>query len=720
MNAHVRTARLAFVLLCLMASAGLGAQNPSSQSAQPTFRTSSDYVQVSVQARDRKGRPVSDLSRTDLELFEDGKPLEIATFAPVNLPVERRAVARAGATVTAIGETAWATNATTTEGRTFVLFVDAMHVAAERTVPMRRLLKQFVTENMGDNDIAAVVVTGGLTPSQDFTGDKATLVAAIDRITGDRLPSRMLTKWRHKVNLAYDYIRDDYAGERANRAQQSLSSLRRVVQMLTGLGGRRTAVLYLSEGFDIDLNDRIGSAKIAHLDMTAGRDGEAWANTALEANYAGQVADELQLTVEASTRANVSIYTMDPRGLADGEEQSMQVAGMGTNSTGTQVDPFLPTSLFRAESVRMQQNLRDLAGRTGGRAIVNTNNFATPLADVMDDASHYYVLSYRMTHRDDGRFHRITVRTSRPGITLSSRDGYYSPRAGAKAHAARSPLAALLESPIQLPGLTMSAASTVIPAAKNSTVRFAVEFSGEALGSGASATPVIELAYVLTNEDGRVLDQGEKTLRLAVSKEMRASLEDHGLRYVAEMTAPPGRHHIRLAAQNHETQALGSLFWDVDVPVIPPSDVALSPLVLTSQQSDAMPTISDVPQASKRGDGLMTARRAFTSEDVLSISTLVANGRKAGELLTAAFVVSTDEGREVARKDVNLPDADRGSELAAFSQRVALDTLAPGRYRADFVVRSSNGRVRAERALLFEVERSKGAISLLRANGTRH
>jgi hypothetical protein len=167
---------------------------------------------------------------------------------------------------------------------------------------------------------------------------------------------------------------------------------------------------------------------------------------------------------------------------------------------------------------------------------------------------------------------------------------------------------------------------------------------------------------------------------------------------------------MRLAARNVATQAMGSVFWDVDVSKVPPSDVSVSPLVLTSDHADAVPTISDIARnGAAAGVAQMTARRAFTAQDVLSISTLVANGRDADEGLAAAFVITTEDGREVARKDVALPQADRRTEAAAFGQRLTLESLAPGHYRADFVVRSPNGRVRAERALLFEVERPKGS-----------
>jgi len=693
----------------LAASASVFAQSPA---APLTFRSSADYVQVTVQARDRSGRSITNLTKGDLQLLEDGKPQDIEMFSAIDTPIEHRQVVHAATFTPAVGESARTTNVTTTNGRAFVFFVDTMHIAAERTFQTRRLLKQFIVK-MGDNDIAAVVLTGGLAPSQDFTGDKATLLAAVNRLVGDRLPSRVWSKYHHVLMLSYDYVKDEYAGERAARASQSMASLKRVVQMLSGLGGRRTAVLYFSEGFDIDLNDRIGSAFVPHTTLANGRatgsDVDNVQNDTLEALNAGIVADEFQAAVEATTRANVKLYTVDPRGLADPDENNMQMVGpvFGGKVSSTETG-WLPSQAIRREVAMTQQFLRDVAGRTGGTAIVNTNFFDKPFDAIMEDGSHYYLLTYRSAHKDDGKFHRISVRTTRPDVKINARDGYFSPRSRADVKAASaSPLAALLESPIQLPGLAMSAASTTIPGPDGGTVRFAVEFDGAGLESATQAPSAIDLAYVVTDDGGKVIAKGEKTLTLAVSTAMRASLAEHGLRYVGEVKTPSGRHHVRLAARNTSTNAMGSLFWDVDVAKVPPSDVTISPLVLTSETTDGMPTVNDVKRETPPIDARMTAQRAFTPADALSFSTLVANGRGAGEALAAAFVISSEEGQEVARTDVALPSADRSKTLAAFGQRLALDTLAPGRYRADFVVKSANGRVRAERALLFEVAAAK-------------
>ena len=78
MTVHARTAPLTLATLLFTATGALTAQVAPSQPSQQTFRSSADYVQVSLQAHDRNGRQISDLSRADLQLFEDGKLQDIA------------------------------------------------------------------------------------------------------------------------------------------------------------------------------------------------------------------------------------------------------------------------------------------------------------------------------------------------------------------------------------------------------------------------------------------------------------------------------------------------------------------------------------------------------------------------------------------------------------------------------------------------------------------
>ena len=73
-------AAIAAVLL----SAGLGAAARTPQAAQhdrQSYTSATTAILVDVVVRDKKGRPVADLSETDFEVAEDGVPQKIDTFA---------------------------------------------------------------------------------------------------------------------------------------------------------------------------------------------------------------------------------------------------------------------------------------------------------------------------------------------------------------------------------------------------------------------------------------------------------------------------------------------------------------------------------------------------------------------------------------------------------------------------------------------------------------
>ena len=59
---------------------------------------------------------------------------------------------------------------------------------------------------------------------------------------------------------------------------------------------------------------------------------------------------------------------------------------------------------------------------TGGRAILNTNNFELGLRQVVEDASTYYLVGYTPTRtEDDGKFHKISVKVKRSGVRVIHR-----------------------------------------------------------------------------------------------------------------------------------------------------------------------------------------------------------------------------------------------------------------------------------------------------------
>jgi hypothetical protein len=130
-----------------------------------------------------------------------------------------------------------------------------------------------------------------------------------------------------------------------------------------------------------------------------------------------QVDNEQQFyrMVDEANRANASFYPVDPRGLVVFDSP------IGPN-------PPLPPQVDAAILRTRQNSLRTLAEATDGLALVNTNQIAVGFKRIVTDLSSYYLLGYYASNlKMDGRFHRITVRVTRPGVQVRARRGYLAP-----------------------------------------------------------------------------------------------------------------------------------------------------------------------------------------------------------------------------------------------------------------------------------------------------
>ena len=134
---------------------------------------------------------------------------------------------------------------------------------------------------------------------------------------------------------------------------------------------------------------------------------------------------ELRSAVNAAVRSNMSIYTMDIRGLQalppGGEAQSASLRGTSAYSGQATLNSLDSNS-------SSQETLVTLAGDTGGKAFLDSNDFGKVFKGVQDDTASYYMLAYHSANASrDGKYRHITVKLNRPGLKLEYRKGYYAP-----------------------------------------------------------------------------------------------------------------------------------------------------------------------------------------------------------------------------------------------------------------------------------------------------
>lgn len=711
-----------FVLLPAARPAGQAQQAPNQQM---TFRASTNFVEVDAVVTDENGNFVRDLTAADFEVLEDGQPVAIDAFSLVDLPIE------AGGGAPAAGEDAPAeepftaeivTNDRDFDGRIYLIVLDANQIAPLRTTQTKELARRFVLENMSGSDQAAVVHIGSDKISQDFTSSKRLLLDSIDRFTGQKLRSAVLNKFDDATLKAgaeggFEPARDHEAVERAAKARQSMQSVENLANYMAGIRGRRKAMLFISEGISFNMYDTIGPSRLGY-DLY--RD-----NDSTEAQYAAEIALDMQNMVETATRANVVIYSVDPRGLTSESDEAMQLTGAvgeggltGSAAAGGAVaaDPETASSPenvirgLREELNRSHTQLRSVAEQTGGLALVNTNSFADGFERIVEDNSTYYLLGYNTPPKYDGRFHEITVRVKRPGLEVRARKGYYALKTNPADAGGPEPdvLRDLLASPMPMSGLTMRVDSSVFRGdGARGLVRVTVELDPESIDfaeAGGAFTNTVELAFVAYNLDGNAEVNGSKTLDLSLQPQNREAVETHGLRYATEFALAPGRYQIRLAAKEAVGGRNGSVFWDVDVPAFT-APLAMSGVVVTTAAAAAAPAVNDAEATKAVFPGTGVARRTFTLEDTLRVFAEIYDSQAAAAPrdLEVRLAVLADDGFELVGETETRSTADlspRGS--IAFVRDLALEDLAPGRFTLRIEV-SAPGSETIRKDVSFEI-----------------
>src|SRR5947209_3016197 len=165
--------------LCLCAPVAR-AQNSSApkQGEEEVVRISTELVQTDVMVFDKDGKFVDGLRPEQFELKIDGKPQQIAFFDRVQAGTvneDAQLAAARGIKSGASGGAALPLD----RGRTVIFFVDDLHLSAGSTINIHGTLQRFIDEEIGQNDVAAVVsASGQIGFLQQFTDNKAVLRAA--------------------------------------------------------------------------------------------------------------------------------------------------------------------------------------------------------------------------------------------------------------------------------------------------------------------------------------------------------------------------------------------------------------------------------------------------------------------------------------------------------------------------------------------------------------
>jgi len=400
----VKLSRVALAVSAALAlsalAAGQAPPTPPAPSASENVRVT--LVQLPATVVDGKGRFVPDLRPSDFEVREDGKPIALDSVDVLLYPRHRPEDAAAAA---AEPEPEVSTAAGV---RKYLLLFDrtfATQTEIQRALPAAA---RFVREQMGDFDSASIAVMsagGGLAVAQKFTPDRARLAEILERDTSSDAWDRTTAPSENTSDKVPQDVRtslaQDHARYRTQLASRLISQLGKLAEALESVPGRKYVVLF-SHGFEPELLS--GSTQMPsgprNLQTDPWGDTDTFGDTGLRA--------ELDAMTNACRKHDTVIYAIDVSGV------NADIAP----SLDRRTNPF----------GRTRESLAAIARGTGGKLLMDSNEYTPLLEQLMQETRGIYLLNFApKSSGTPGRYHAVKVRVARRGTDVFVRTGYFEP-----------------------------------------------------------------------------------------------------------------------------------------------------------------------------------------------------------------------------------------------------------------------------------------------------
>lgn len=684
---------IALISCVLVCTAGVLAGKSPQQSptpptqAPPVFHAGVDLVQVDVSVLDKNRQPVRGLTAADFLVRENGNLQKIETFAAVDLP-----------DVTS-STTTWmkrispdVTTNETDERRLFAIVIDDATVqAVPNTLQNVKKIAHSVIDKLGPQDLATVIFTRDNRNTQDFTNDHVTLHAAVEKFTfgfrdGDLVVFNSLTRqWEGHATPDLSFF-----------LASSVRTLEEVAHYLIAIPQRRKALVYIGQGLPID-----HSAE-APIKLT-GKYNPAIMYREMQVDLIGKM-KEIFLQAQ---RANVNVYTID-------------ACGFRASERSPTCNPTLEIAY-----------LQTVADNTGGRAIVNTNDFEPGIKQMFVENSSYYLLGYRRTKAQGaGEFSRLEVSVpDRKGVEVRSRHINYreatDDERAAKAHEkpptpAEKAIAGILPNPdtpmrvtlapFAVSGTGSKAASTAVAIVLG--IREPDPSSAEVAAHDTRFTETVDLLVRAFTPEGDA--RGLSKAQTAQVRLRPTSVEERpnaaptagstmaGYEILARIDlAKPGRYSLRIAVHNRTQNRDGSVFADVDVPDFAKAPLSLSGVVLTST---AAPPSAPEGALSTLIPVVPTTERQFTATSQVRAFLRVYEGGKEpiAPVVMKVTILDDNDAAVFTTSAVLAPTRFTVDRAADFTLDLPLTNLKPGQYALTFG--TTMGQATARRDVVFTVK----------------
>jgi VWFA-related protein len=556
-------------------------QSATDQTPTPVVKVTTRMVSLEVVARDRQGRPVTGLTAKDFQISEqvqprkDHRPQNVSVFQAENWADLQ--AAKPPAAELPPGVYSNLVNKQKQQVPPTVLLFDGINTDVESQMQVHHQMVHILGSIPPDVPVAVFLMGTRLRLVQTFTTDPKLLreAAAKTMVVGQVAPDQdpvdnpdslaaLLDGLQHVPpglqSALENFDQSTFSLETNVRMHRTLDALRGISRYLDGYPGRKN-ILWISTSFPLLLLP-------GNLTAT----GNSTELQAIQGNLQNNLRDfigEMQEVGSALMDAKIAIYPMDPGGV---RTQSMFTAEARIRQPGNV--QRMGDSIQREDTLRQgeQQVMSDLADATGGRVCIGDNDLGDCVKKAVDDANSYYEIGYYPDAGGwHGEYHRITVKTTKPGVHLSYRQGYYAkPLAAADSNAVPGAQdadprmrQAACEDPLTSTAVLLMAKE--IPPDEAGAAKYFLAIDGRMLTFAPSAAGARELAISVGacqfDKTGQPLQYLQKN-SLAKLNEQDFAVASHGITQTFQFSPKPGAARVRLLVRDTASGRIGS----IDIP----------------------------------------------------------------------------------------------------------------------------------------------------------
>jgi VWFA-related protein len=674
-------------------TAGQSPQQPANAtqqvppSSQPMLRSSSDLVRIDVEVTDRSGKPVKGLRSDQFTITDDGQGQKVSIFSYEDIEaVETASDTDTKPIVIAVDSPSDAAAQTAGEQardrRMLVLFFDLTSLGNDDLMRAHDAAAKFVKQQMTKADLVSVVIfSSSLRVLSDFTNDHDKLNKAIAQLLPGVSSQLSNPLYAAAQNGEYDVQQDTGAAYTPDETEfnvfntdQKLEAVESLANVLGVIPGRKSVIEFTG-----------GITQTGEENRT-----------------------QLRAATDAANRANVSIYSIDARGL-----MAAVPGGDVTADAATGTSMFTGASVFHQTDQRedSRDTLATLSTDTGGRAFYDLGDLSDAFPKIEQENGGYYLVGYYLNAnvKRDGSWHAVRVKVNAPGVQVRYRNGYYAPRDFQHLEQASrdEQLAEAMHSDNPVVELPIAVETAMFRLNNEQVyVPISAKLSATAL-DWAQKHDRREAEFDFAAEvraipSGQIVAQLRDTINVRLDQQRFAQVHQTNLVYQGGVVLSPGSYHLKFIARENESGKIGTFEQNFTAPQRPAQRLSLSSVLLSSQ----LVPVEKSSEVATRTQGLHaklaasplemegqrivpSVTRFFTQQQTLYVFFQAYYPEKSGDFDASALragLIFFRDGVQVNTTPLLAPVAiDEKTHTATFRISLPLTKLPTGRYSVQAV-----------------------------------